>query len=58
MKTSRTTIRVAAALAGMALFLGAAAAAGIDRGKELSGTGTVITVPDVAPAAGSAETLR
>ena len=53
MKTSQTTLKVAAAVAGMALFLGAAAAGGIDRGKELSGNGAVITAPDVTTAAGS-----
>lgn len=55
MKTSQTTLRVAAAIAGMALFLGAAAAAGIDRGKELSGNGAIV-VPDVVTAAGSDDT--
>ena len=39
MKTSQTTPRVAAAIAGMALFLGAAAAAGIERGKDMVGSG-------------------
>ena len=52
MKTSRTTLKVAGAIAGMALFLGAAATAGVDRGKELTGHGTLVTAPDVVTSAG------
>jgi len=52
MKTSRTTLKVAGAIAGMALFLGAAAAAGVDRGKELAGHGTLVTAPDVVTSTG------
>ena len=45
MKTSQTTPRVASAIAGMALFLGAAAAAGIQRGKDMVGSGEVVSAP-------------
>ena len=61
MKTSQTPLRVAAAIAGMALFLGAAAATGIDRGKDMAGSGIVvsapdaISVPDVVTTAGSSD---
>lgn len=55
MKTSQTTLKAAAAVAGMALFPGAAAAAGIDRGKELTSNGAVISAPDVVSAAGRAD---
>lgn len=48
MKTSRTTLKVAGAIVGMALFLGAAAAAGVDRGKEL-------TAPDVVTSTGQSD---
>ena len=46
MKTSQTTPRVAAAIAGMALFLGAAAAAGIQRGEDMVGSGEVVSAPE------------
>ena len=45
----------------MALFLGAAAATGIDRGKDMAGSGIVvsapdaISVPDVVTTAGSSD---
>ena len=44
MKTSQTTHKVMAAIAGMVLFLGAAAAAGIDRSQDLAGNGIETTV--------------
>ncbi|RZO38690.1 MAG: hypothetical protein EVA87_00370 [Rhodospirillaceae bacterium] len=46
MKTSQTTPRVAAAIAGVALFLGAAAAAGIERGNNMVGSGIVVSAPE------------
>ena len=42
---SKTTVRVIAALTATALFLGAAAAAGIDRGKDMRGNGAVVPAP-------------
>lgn len=44
MKTSQTTHKVMAAIAGMVLFLGAAVAAGIDRSQDLAGNGIETTV--------------
>ena len=46
METSQTIPRVAAAIAGMALFLRAAAAAGIQRGKDVVGSGEVVSAPE------------
>ena len=43
-KTSQTTLKVIAANTGMLLFLGAAAAAGIDRSQDLAGNGIETTV--------------
>ena len=43
-KTSQTTLKVMAAIAGIVLFLGAAAAAGIGRNQDLAGKGIETTV--------------
>ena len=43
-KTSQMTLKVIAAKAGMLLFLGAAAAAGLDRSQDLAGNGIETTV--------------
>ena len=55
MRMSKNTVRIAAAAAGMAVFLIAAAAAGIDRNLDMVVTGFLVnadiasTVSDWAP---------
>ena len=56
MKTSQTTHKVRTAIAGMVLFLGAAAAAGIDRSQDLAGNGIETTVSNNSAVAGSRPT--
>lgn len=54
MKTTRSSLKIAAFAGSMALFLGAAAAAGIDRGKDMSASGFTVNA-DVAAASTDAD---